>query len=75
VTVDLVVRDGELVRLPPDREGNPTHTVLTVYVEMLAQCMRHYHVLPDTRSIEMHEIRVFYRQLVPELRRATAPKG
>lgn len=57
-----------------DREGRSTHTVAAVYLEMLTQCMRHYHALPDVRTIEMDEIRVFYQQLIPELKRATKPK-
>lgn len=74
----LVVRDGEDVRAHyRDKKTGEIHycdTLIPVYSEMLAQCMRDYPGLPDFRTLTMTEIRWCYEWLRSGLREATKPK-
>jgi len=41
---------------------------------MLYQISRDYKNLPEIRSLELYEIKFFYRGLIPELIKDTKPK-
>jgi len=67
-----LVRFGADARLPADREtGKATHTLVTVYSEMLLQVCRNYPGIPDARSLTMAEIRFFYEGARVELHECT----
>jgi len=68
------VRGGEDARLHALR-GEPGHTLLPVYGEMLLQVCRDYPGVPDPRTLTMAEIRFFYSGLRAELKKHTKPSG
>lgn len=69
------MRGGADATLPIDsKTGEPTHTLLNVYREMLYQITRDYHSLPDPRGLTLSEIRWFYEGLRAELRKHTKGK-
>lgn len=74
-----LVRDGALVHPPPERNDDGeivrVDYLFPVYREMIVQITRDYSGLPDVRTLSMSQIRFFYGGLVPELKRATKPKG
>ncbi len=71
-----LVRGGADAFLPIDaKSGEPTHTLINVYREMLLQISRDYPSLPDPRSLAFSEIRWFYNGLRAELRRHTKGRG
>lgn len=71
---DKLVRGGNDVRLPRDRESGATvHTAPVVYREMLLQICRDYASLPDPRTLSLDEICTFYDGLRSELRQSTRP--
>lgn len=71
-----LVRHGADEKLPRDREtGEPRHTLVPVYSEMLLQICRDYAGLPDARTLTMTQIRFFYEGLRPELKKHTGPKA
>jgi hypothetical protein len=69
-----LVRNGQDVRLPRDKEDKSQHTRLNVYTEMLLQACRDYAGLPDPRTLTESEIRFFYNGLRKELKEHTKPK-
>lgn len=67
-----LVRGGQDATLPVDaKSGEPTHTLLNVYREMLLQITRDYHSLPDPRTLLLSEVRWFYEGLRAELKKHT----
>ena len=66
--------DGGNWCYPPDRDGLPQHTVLTVYKSAILEICRDFSGLPDVRSMTMSQIRWFYDLIRPTLIKATKPK-
>ena len=54
--------------------GEPTHTFVPVYTEMIWQITRDYGGLPDVRTLKVSEIRFFYDGLRQELKACTKPR-
>lgn len=70
-----LVKNGSDFRLVADAEkGLPGHTLIPVHVEMLVQICLMYRVLPDPRSLKLHEIRFFYEAIRKTLHKSTATK-
>jgi hypothetical protein len=69
------VRRGADEWLPPDKEGNPQHTMVVVHTEMFLQICADYHCLPDPRSLTAREIRFYYAGIRADLKAHTKPKG
>jgi len=68
-----LVRNGQSVKLRPDKEGNAMHTAWRVYREMLLQICRDYRTLPDVRTLSTDEIEFFYNGIRGELEDRTKP--
>lgn len=68
------MRHGEDEFLPRHREtGEPQHTLVRVYSEMLLQIARDYAGLPDVRTLTLTQIRFFYNGLRAELKKHSRP--
>jgi len=50
------------------------HKVPAVYLEMWMQIQHDYPGLPDPMTLKMHQIRSYYRFLIPGLKKMTAKK-
>lgn len=78
VAARLVLRgtSGGRLRHSTDENGKRhiEHTLVAVYLTMLLQVMRDFPSLGDFRQLEMNEIRVLYRALTPELKKALEGK-
>jgi len=57
-----------------DYHAGRDNTRAAVYPAMMTQVVRDYSGIPDYRTLTDTEIRFFYDQLRPELRRATKPQ-
>lgn len=74
--VDRIVRRGEDVQLPNDRNSAAiVHNGANVYGEMFAHVCVSGASIGDFRTLTLDEIVFFYDCLRPQLKRHTAPRA